>query len=980
MSDSPSRSSRSFGTFLQALSVPAFATLLGLAAVLLPATAEAQSYKRPVISSFTPGSGPVGSQITITGSNFTGVNRASVDAITATVLSVSSTRVVIVVPAGAVQGSVKVMNPRYVGASSSEFTVTASGSLPTVGSFSPASGPVGTTVTVSGSNLGTVTSARIGTGSSVPVTVVSPSSLRFVVPSDAASGTVTVTSASGSASSAASYTVTVPVSAPVIGSFSPASGPAGTTVTVSGSDLDKVTSAQVGGSATTAVTIASASSLSFVVPADAGSGTVRLNSPNGPADSAASYTVTGPQAVPVVSGFSPMSGPVGTTVTVSGSDFTGATGARIGSGTTVPVTVANSSSLSFVVPSGSTSGVVTVTTPAGSDSSSTSYTVSAPPVAEAPISEHIVVDQFGYRPSAVKTAVIRSPSVGYDSGRPYTPGGTYRVVRASDRSSVLQGTPAIWNGGAVDASSGDAAWWFDFTSVQAPGIYYVLDVEKNLRSPDFEIGEMVYQPALKAALRTFFYQRAGFAKRQPYAEACWTDEAAFLKANQDSQARDVTDRGNAAKVRDLSGGWFDAGDSNKYVTYAVSPVHQLLAAQEENPAAFTDDFNIPESGNGVPDVIDEVKWEIDWLKKMQNPDGSALLKVGIITYNETVPPSASNEPRYYVPTCTSATVAVAGMFAHAALSYQPYPSLAGEVSDLRSRSIAAYDRFAGSATRQTACDDGTVKYGDADRQASEQDSLQTVAAIYLYALTGEARFHDRVKSSYRALRPYRDSGWNRYESEQGSALLYYTTLPQADATLKATILADKRNDASNTGSQIYGLLPNADPYQAFLNADQYHWGSHQIRANYGNTNAEVLSYNIAVSNPAAFETRAEDTLHYFHGVNPFGMVYLSNVNALGPSKSLSTIYHQAWFQDNHPLWDDLRTSSCGPAPGYVPGGPNASAQANGVPSWLTPPTAQPRQKAYLEWNSPSEAAYAVTEPAIYYQAAYVKLVSSFVRR
>jgi len=322
---------------------------------------------------------------------------------------------------------------------------------------------------------------------------------------------------------------------------------------------------------------------------------------------------------------------------------------------------------------------------------------------------------------------------------------------------------------------------------------------------------------------------------------------------------------------------------------------------------------------------------------------------------------------------------VAGMFAHAALAYQPYPALATEAGDLRSRAIAAYDRFAGSSTRQTACDDGTVKYGDADRTAAEQDNLQTVAAIYLYALTGEARFHDRVKSAYRNLRPYRDSGWNRYESEQGSALLFYTRLANADATLKATILADKRNDADPSWNQVYGLQTNLDPYRSYLHPDQYHWGSHQVRANYGNSNQDVLSYGIAVASTVPYATRAEDTLHYFHGVNPFGMVYLSNVNALGTTRSLSTIYHQAWFKDGNALWDDLRSSSCGPAPGYVPGGPNASAQANGVPAYLAPPTQQPRQKAYFEWNNPNEAAYAVTEPAIYYQSAYVKLVSAFVR-
>ncbi len=849
---------------------------------------------------------------------------------------------------------------------------------PAISNFTPASGPVGTQITVAGTGLAQINRATIG-AVTVPLLSVSETSVVISVPAGAASGRIKLSNPRYTGTSSSNFKVILP---PTISSFSPASGLPGTRVTVNGSRFTGATSARIGTGVSLAVTVNSASRLSFVVPAGAVSGTVQVTTPGGSGSSVASFTVTTPPApAPTISGFSPASGLVGSTVTVTGSNLSGATSAQLGSSTSTAVTVISATSLSFVVPTAATSGTVKVTSPAGTATSAASFTVTAPPVVQAAVSEHIVVDQFGYRPAAVKTAVIRNPNVGYDSNRRYTPGSVYRVIRSSDGVSVLQGAPTVWNGGAVDASSGDAAWWFDFSAVQTPGRYYVLDVDRNLRSPAFNIGNLVYQPALKAAVRMFFYQRSGFAKRQPYAEACWTDEAAFVGANQDGQARNVNDRNNTATIRDLSGGWFDAGDSNKYVSYAVSPVHQLLAAQEENPAAFTDDFNIPESGNGVPDVIDEVKWEIDWLKKMQNPDGSALLKVGQITYNEVTPPSSSPEPRYYVPTCTSATVAVAGMFAHAALSFQRYPALAQDAADLRSRAIQAYDRFASSSTRQTACDDGTVKYGDADLSVQDQDNLQTVAAIYLYALTGEARYQDRVRSSYRAMRPYHDIGWNRYLPEQGSALLFFAALPNADAALKATIRNDKLNDANNSAGKVYGLIANDDPYRAFLHPDQYHWGSHQPRANYGNSNRDVVSYGIGVANPAAFETRAEDTLHYFHGVNPLGLVYLSNVNSLGTTKSLSTIYHQAWFQDGHPLWDDLRNAgtTCGPAPGYVPGGPNASAQNNGVPGWLTPPTQQPAQKAYHEWNNPAEAAYAVTEPAIYYQGAYVKLLSSFIR-
>jgi hypothetical protein len=76
--------------------------------------------------------------------------------------------------------------------------------------------------------------------------------------------------------------------------------------------------------------------------------------------------------------------------------------------------------------------------------------------------------------------------------------------------------------------------------------------------------------------------------------------------------------------QDLHGGWWDAGDFNKYTSWGASDAIELLHAYAESPSAFSDDTNIPESGNGVPDVLDEVKWELDWLTRMQSADGSVL--------------------------------------------------------------------------------------------------------------------------------------------------------------------------------------------------------------------------------------------------------------------------------------------------------------------------------------------------------------------
>ncbi len=592
-----------------------------------------------------------------------------------------------------------------------------------------------------------------------------------------------------------------------------------------------------------------------------------------------------------------------------------------------------------------------------------------------PFDPHLLVDQFGYRPADVKVAVVRDPHTGFDSAARFTPGTPYQVRNVTNGEVVLTAAPEPWNHGAVQASSGDAGWWVDFSALKEPGTYFLYDPDRKVRSATFNIRADVYAPVLKAAVRMYFYQRSGFAKKPPYTQECWADDAAYLGAGQDTEARDITDRDNRAKVRNLSGGWFDAGDTNKYVTFAAQPVHQLLMAFQETPEAFGDDFGIPESGNAIPDILDEVKWEIDWLKRMQNADGSAALKVGEIVDATGTLPSLDRNARFYIPSCSSATIAVAGMFAHAALVFGKLEPLRAESQDLAARARRAWDNYQ-HAPKQTHCDSGLIRAGNADWSEADQGSAAVVAAVYLYALGGGTEFGNYVKQHYRETRPYRDSGWSRYNPEQGEALLFYTTLANADPPTRAAILADKGRDAG-ASNRVYGFQPGDDLYRAFMHDEQYHWGSNNPRANYGNSNMDLLSYRIAGPGRAGdYRLRALEILHYFHGVNPFGMVYLSNMYGYGATRSANEVYH-TWFWRGS-KWGDALYSECGPAPGYVPGGPNADAVRDGVPASIMPPAGQPRQKSYRDWNAPwPDSSWAVSEPGIYYQSAYVELLSKF---
>lgn len=604
------------------------------------------------------------------------------------------------------------------------------------------------------------------------------------------------------------------------------------------------------------------------------------------------------------------------------------------------------------------------------------------------MSELIRVDQFGYRPGAKKVAVLVDPVEGWNADQSLDPGKLYEIRSWSDGKLMLSGTPQLWNQGAVQKTSGDRGAWFDFSALSTDGSYCVVDRDRGLRSYRFDVKRSVYRDVLRAATKVFYFQRANFAKQKPFAcvnDKCWTAAADYVGPGQDKEARSVKDRGNPRTARDLSGGWWDAGDVNKYITFAQPAVHQLLTAYSDKPGVFTDDFGIPESGNGMPDLLDEVRVELDWMMKMQPADlhGGVLVKVGNLDHGDPIP-ERSTFPRFYIPdACSSSTIGAASIFAHAALVFGKFPQQKAYSDELGSRARRAFAHFQQNP-RRTDCDDATIRSGDADKDQAVQEQTSVVAAIYLFALTGEPSYADVIAKGFRATRPMQEDRWSSYDPEQGEALLFYAMLPNADPAIKSAILERKLSQARTT--DLYGMRPELDLYRAYMREDSFHWAHNMVRANVANTNYELLALGeFKPANPTTFADRAEGLLNSFHGVNAMGMVYLTNMYAYGAEKSANQIFH-TWFRDGDPNYDDALKSRLGPPPGYVPGGPNhqycgSQPQSRCTKSRLRQ---QPLQKSYLDFNTGWEPAvehdqsWEITEPGIYYQAAYVMLVSKFV--
>ncbi len=585
----------------------------------------------------------------------------------------------------------------------------------------------------------------------------------------------------------------------------------------------------------------------------------------------------------------------------------------------------------------------------------------------------IAVDQFGYLPDLPKVAVISDPQVGFNAAESYTPGATLEVRSWESNTVVFSGAPVAWSNGATHAQSGDKVWWFDFSSVTRWGEYYIYDPANDTRSARFRIDHDVYEDALKQAMRVYYYQRRGAAKSLPYAEARWTDGTNFMGPLQDTHCRLITNP-TLATEKDLRGGWFDAGDYNKYVNFTVNPISDLLFAYRQNPTIWPDDWNVPESGNGIPDLLDEVKWELDWLLRMQNANGSVLSKMGVNQYQGASPPSAETSQVFYGAESTTATLSAAGNFAQAVRVYQSV-GMTDYANTLSNAAVAAYN-WALANPSVVFTNTGFASANPED--ITQRTNLQIRAAVFLYEITGQSTYRSYVEGNYATIRGISGWWWNFYDTTVEDAVLYYSTLPGVTPAVASNIRTHKQSTMDG-GDYMGAWTAGKDAYQAYLPDGDYVWGNNQQKGHAGMLFDEQNLYGLNAAQASGYRAAAAGYVHYFHGVNPLTMVYLSNMYEHGAEHCVNEFYH-SWFGDGT-VYDDALTSPNGPAPGYVTGGANPSFVQDSAYTGprLAPPLDQPIQKSYKDWNTSwPEDSWQITEPAIYYQGAYVHLLSRFI--
>src|SRR5271165_1479982 len=219
----------------------------------------------------------------------------------------------------------------------------------------------------------------------------------------------------------------------------------------------------------------------------------------------------------------------------------------------------------------------------------------------------IKVDQVGYLPSAPKIALVASA----------TPATDFAVRRSSDDSVVLRGklSPA-----EADPDSGDRVQAADFSTLHESGRYY-LDVATIGRSWNFQIAPDVYARAFYLAMRSYYGQRCGTAVDLGPEFPGYKHAACHFDGQYHATSGETGPHPHDGK------GWHDAGDYGRYIVNSGISTGALLWAYEINERKTNKvPLNIPESGNGTPDLLSEIRWNLIWMLQMQDEDGGVWHK------------------------------------------------------------------------------------------------------------------------------------------------------------------------------------------------------------------------------------------------------------------------------------------------------------------------------------------------------------------
>jgi endoglucanase len=532
-------------------------------------------------------------------------------------------------------------------------------------------------------------------------------------------------------------------------------------------------------------------------------------------------------------------------------------------------------------------------------------------------SAEIKVNAVGFLPQSHKLAVIP------------------QALRAN-RFEVVDADGKVVLDGALGAASrwapsGETVRVADFSALTQAGAYRVR--VGSLLSDPFTVAQDGYRALGDAALKAFYFNRSALALTPQFAGA-WArpaghpDDKVLVHASAASKARPQ------GTVIASPKGWYDAGDYNKYVVNSGISTYTLLAALEHFPAYFKRDIGIPESGDGVPDILDEALWNLDWLLTMQDPaDGGVYHKLTNLRFDGIVMPhAASTTPRYVVAKSTAAALDFAATMATASRVLAPYDA---KWPGLSQRMLAA----AQAAWRWAEADPNVVFKNPKDVVTGEYGDAQLAdefawAAAELFIATGQDGYAKAFMQRDAALTT---PGWDNV------AALGWMSLAHHRGRLKPGIdraLIERRIDV--LASQ---LAKHADGgYRVPLASKDIVWGSNAVVLNQG----MMLLQAYRINGTPAYLQAAQSSLDYVLGRNATGYTFVTGFGA----RPVMHPHHRPSMADG----------VAAPVPGWLAGGPNPGQQdAKDCPpypsklpalSYLDHACSYAANEVAINWNAP----------------------------
>lgn len=488
--------------------------------------------------------------------------------------------------------------------------------------------------------------------------------------------------------------------------------------------------------------------------------------------------------------------------------------------------------------------------------------------------EWIHIDQLGYRPGDRKYCFVTNQ------------GGSFEVATLTGQVVFTGELDHATN----DTPSGELVFRGDFSALREDGTY-VVRVPGLGQSASFSISRSVFHDLHLALQKCFYYQRCGMDLEPEFAGP-WAHKACHLNHG--------LVHGEPARSLPSHGGWHDAGDYGKYVVPGAKAIADLLLAYEFYPNAFQTPLHIPESGNGIPDVLNEVRYELEWMLRMQDPvNGGVFHKLTTHRFpGLAVMPEEDDAPLVFSPISYTATGTFVASMAMAARVYEPVDH------DFAATCLAAANRawtwLCSHPETQfhNPPDVFTGEYGD--RQC--WDELYWASAE-MFRTTGDNPYQEVFLNllAEKGLPPA-SLGWANVAG-YGTIAYLMTTAEAVDRNTQARLRARWLSEAEDLAERS-----RTDGYQVTLTVEDYIWGSTMVLCN--QAMQLLIAYRLD-SNPAFVDVAAQ-SLHYLAGCNPLNQCYVTGFG----TKPLMHPHHRPSIGDGVEQ----------PVPGMVSGGPNKGLQ------------------------------------------------------